>query len=53
VLPEFTCPICNADVPIAGDERPGDDVFCTYCSAPCVIKGESEDPSEWELEEDV
>lgn len=50
--PEFTCPVCNADLPTGGDERPGDDVVCTYCGAPCVIKGKSDDPSEWELEED-
>ena len=29
-----TCPICDADVPMSGDERAGDVVYCTYCDAP-------------------
>ena len=48
---EVSCPICNADVPLAGDERPGEEVFCTYCGAPCKLTGE-EDPETWDLEED-
>ena len=31
---EGTCPICDADVPMSGDERTGDVVYCTYCEAP-------------------
>ena len=49
---ELSCPICNADVPMAGDEKPGEEVFCTYCRAPLTLKGSREDPSEMELEED-
>ncbi len=49
---ELSCPICNADVPLNGDERPGDEVFCTYCKAPLTLKGVREDLSEMELEED-
>jgi len=49
---ELSCPICNADVPLAGDERKGDEVFCAYCKAPLTLKGSREDPSEMELEED-
>jgi predicted amidophosphoribosyltransferase len=47
---ELCCPVCHADIPLGGDERVGDEVFCNYCGAPCVIitkKGE-----EWDLEED-
>lgn len=29
-----TCPICDADVPMSGDESLGDVVYCTYCEAP-------------------
>ena len=29
-----SCPVCNADVPMSGDERTGDVVYCTYCEAP-------------------
>lgn len=50
---ELDCPVCNAHVPLAGDERPGDEVHCTYCGAPCVLRRRSgEDPDELELEED-
>ena len=33
-MAELTCPICSADFPLAGDERKGDEVYCTYCGAP-------------------
>jgi DNA-directed RNA polymerase subunit RPC12/RpoP len=49
---EFSCPICNADVPMSGDEQRGDEVFCTYCGAPLTVKTKGEDESELELEED-
>jgi len=48
---ELCCPICQADVPLAGDEKPGDEIACTYCGAPCRIVGKS-DEDELELEED-
>jgi len=50
--PELSCPICQADIPLAGDEKPGDEIFCTYCGAPCVIEGEVDSPDSWEAEED-
>jgi thiamine biosynthesis lipoprotein len=48
---EITCPICQADMPLGGDERPGDEFFCACCGAPGIIakKGSSE---ELEVEED-
>lgn len=49
---ELSCPICNADVPLSGDEKSGDEVFCTYCRAPLTLQGSGDDPSEMELEED-
>jgi len=50
---DFSCPVCNADLPLAGDEKVGEEVCCTYCGAPCILKGKpGSDPSEWELEED-
>jgi hypothetical protein len=50
--PDLSCPICQADIPLAGDEKPGDEIFCTYCGAPCVIQGEVDSPESWEAEED-
>jgi hypothetical protein len=29
-----TCPICDADVPMSGDESVGETVYCAYCEAP-------------------
>lgn len=40
---ELSCPVCNADLPLAGDEKSGEEVFCTYCGAPCVLKGKPDD----------
>jgi hypothetical protein len=48
---EGTCPICNADVPMSGDERTGETIYCAYCQAPLKVGKLSleEDP---ELTED-
>jgi hypothetical protein len=50
--PDIECPICNADVPLTGDEKKGDEVFCTYCGAPLKLAGSGEEFDEAELEED-
>jgi hypothetical protein len=47
---DLECPICNADVPLSGDETAGDEVFCAYCRAPLTVSGSSEE--DLELEED-
>jgi uncharacterized Zn-finger protein len=28
---EMVCPICDADIPMEGDEKPGDLILCSYC----------------------
>ncbi len=28
---ELECPICEADIPLEGDEKLGDLVMCSYC----------------------
>ena len=45
---DLSCPICNADLPLNGDERKGDEIFCTYCGAPCrlVVKPKKQDDKE-------
>jgi len=43
--------MCNADVPLAGDERRGDEIFCSVCSAPLKLKGDYGD-EDLEAEED-
>jgi hypothetical protein len=50
---DLSCPVCNADLPLAGDERLGDDLYCTYCGAVSILRGKpGSDPSTWEPEED-
>jgi hypothetical protein len=53
---DLSCPICNADLPLTGDERKGDEIFCTYCGAPCRLavkpKKPGEDKDEYAAEED-
>ncbi len=46
---ELSCPICNADVPMSGEERVGDEICCAYCEAPLRIHGSAED---MDLEDD-
>ena len=50
---DLSCPICSADLPLAGDERKGDEVFCTFCGAPFRLqKTMKDDEEEISLEED-
>jgi hypothetical protein len=46
-----TCPVCSADVPLAGDEKAGEEVFCTYCGTPCRLTAPPSS-EECSLEED-
>jgi len=46
---EPSCPTCDADIPLSGDEAPGDEIFCPYCRAPLTLSGKGD---EIELEED-
>ena len=48
---ELCCPICQADIPLGGDEKLGDEVFCGYCGAPSIIVANKDD-EDWDLEED-
>ncbi|MEE8581029.1 MAG: hypothetical protein V3T33_05505 [Myxococcota bacterium] len=48
---ELKCPICDGDLPLGGDERAGDELFCSFCGAPSEIKGNPDD-EECELETD-
>jgi hypothetical protein len=48
---DISCPVCDADLPLRGDERPGEPVFCSYCRAPLVLRPGGEE-DEVEAEED-
>jgi hypothetical protein len=47
-----SCPVCDADLIFAGDERAGDQVVCSYCGAPFLLTKRAEDEKDWEVEED-
>jgi predicted amidophosphoribosyltransferase len=49
---ELTCPVCQADMPLSGDERPGDEFFCACCGAPGIIAKKKGASEELEVEED-
>ena len=49
-MKELACPICDADVPLAGDEKPGEEVYCGFCRAPLTLQGQSEE--DYELEDE-
>jgi uncharacterized Zn-finger protein len=46
---ELICPICDAEIPLDGDEKSGDLVLCSYCSMTFKIRREKDD---WTLVED-
>lgn len=48
---DLSCPVCSADFPLSGDEKPGEEVYCTYCGAPCRLSGKP-DSEDCSIEED-
>jgi len=38
----LSCPVCDAEMPLAGDERPGEETSCYYCQTPLVLKKSKE-----------
>jgi DNA-directed RNA polymerase subunit RPC12/RpoP len=36
-MKEVSCPVCNADVLLDGDESTGETVFCSYCKSPLKV----------------
>ncbi len=46
---DLTCPICEADIPLEGDEKPGDLVLCSYCKVTFKILRKK---GKWILSED-
>ena len=48
---EPACPICDADLPLSGDEKKGDQVFCGYCGSPSLLT-QKPGSDEFEVDED-
>jgi hypothetical protein len=36
-MKECSCPVCDADIVLDGDEKPGDAVYCSYCNSTIKI----------------
>ena len=51
MLRDLSCPICSADLPLAGDEKRGSEVYCLYCGAPGRLTRDPDDEG-CEVEED-
>ncbi|HHL39589.1 MAG TPA: lysine biosynthesis protein LysW [Deltaproteobacteria bacterium] len=34
----LTCPTCDVEIPLDGDERVGQQIYCPYCQVPLKIK---------------
>ena len=51
VTRDLSCPVCNADFPLRGDERRGEEVYCSYCGAPCRLTAAAADEA-CDVEED-
>jgi len=46
---ELECPICDADIPLEGEEKAGDIILCSYCKVTFkLLRGKDK----WILSED-
>jgi predicted amidophosphoribosyltransferase len=56
MTPELCCPVCSADLPLNGDEKRGDEIFCTFCGSPFRLqirpKSKDEEGDDYSAEED-
>jgi hypothetical protein len=46
---DMECPICDADIPLDGDEKSGDLIMCSYCKVTFKLIRKK---NQWALEED-
>jgi len=46
---ELECPVCDADIPLDGDEKPGDLILCSFCNVTFKLLKKK---NNWVLEED-
>jgi hypothetical protein len=51
MVKDLSCPVCSADLPLAGDEKMGDEAYCTYCGAPFRLTANADSES-CDVEED-
>lgn len=46
----LTCPMCDVDIPLGGDEKVGEQIYCPYCKTPLTLRKSKEE--DLYLEED-
>ena len=37
------CPLCDVEVPMSGDEEPGEEIYCPYCETPLKLMKNKDD----------
>ncbi len=47
---ELECPVCEADIPLEGDEESGDLMVCSYCKGTFKLLRKKD---KWILSEDI
>lgn len=48
----LTCPMCDAEIPVSGDEKVGESIYCPYCQIPLRLR-KRKGTEEVYLEEDL
>ena len=51
-ISELECPVCSADIPLAGDEKKNDEIVCVFCGSPLRLTEDVKSTETVELEED-
>jgi len=46
---DLQCPVCDADIPLDGDEKAGDLILCSYCNSSFKMAKVKE---KWSLEDE-
>ena len=39
----LTCPLCDVDIPLSGEEEVGQQIMCVYCECPLKLKKTRDD----------
>ncbi|NOS35171.1 MAG: hypothetical protein GQ522_00890 [Deltaproteobacteria bacterium] len=39
----LTCPLCDVDIPLSGEEVVGQQIMCVYCECPLKLKKTRDD----------
>lgn len=47
----LSCPMCDVEIPLSGDEEVGEQIYCPYCQTPLVLRQRKKE-EELYLEED-